>query len=365
MAAHIVEKAHARVGFLGNPSDGYFGKTISFLLQNFSATVRLEPSDTLRFVPSLEHDPQEFLSLEALAVRARTEGYYGGIRLLMAICARFHQYCSEKHINLPPKGNFTLAYDTNIPRQAGLSGSSAIICATLSCLMRFYEVEDRIPWDDRPSLILSAEADLGITAGLQDRVIQVYGGLVYMDFEREHLAKTGNGIYTPLDPALLPALQLIYARNPSDSGKVHSTVKKRWLEGDLGIRTAMEEVASIAEEGREALEKGDHKAIAELMNRNFDLRRQMFGDEALGAMNIDMVMTARSVGAAAKFTGSGGAVVAFCPQGSDQVKRLSEACDKKGFTMAPIQVAPSNVQGDNVVAMGEVCKSFVDRDTGA
>ena len=71
----------------------------------------------------------------------------------------------------------------------------------------------------------------------------------------------------------------------------------------------------------------------------------MFGDEALGEMNIDMVMTARLVGAAAKFTGSGGAVVAFCPEGSDQVKRLSEACDRKGFTMVPIQVTPSNVKG--------------------
>eukprot|EP00243_Klebsormidium_subtile_P008411 TRINITY_DN3984_c0_g1_i1.p2 TRINITY_DN3984_c0_g1~~TRINITY_DN3984_c0_g1_i1.p2 ORF type:complete len:109 (-),score=18.36 TRINITY_DN3984_c0_g1_i1:256-582(-) len=107
----------------------------------------------------------------------------------------------------------------------------------------------------------------------------------------------------------------------------------------------MDEVASIAEKGREALEEGDHKAVADLINQNFELRRQMFGDEALGEMNVDMVMTARSVGAAAKFTGSGGAVVAYCPEGLDQVKRLSEACDKKGFTMVPIQVAPSNVQG--------------------
>lgn len=34
--------------------------------------------------------------------------------------------------------------------------------------------------EDRPRVILSAEEELGITAGLQDRVAQVYGGLVYM-----------------------------------------------------------------------------------------------------------------------------------------------------------------------------------------
>jgi hypothetical protein len=32
----------------------------------------------------------------------------------------------------------------------------------------------------RPNIVLSAEKELGIVAGLQDRVAQVYGGLVHM-----------------------------------------------------------------------------------------------------------------------------------------------------------------------------------------
>jgi len=70
----------------------------------------------------------------------------------------------------------------------------------------------------RPNLILDAEKELGIVAGLQDRVAQVYGGLVYMDFSQEHMDKLGHGIYRPLDVNLLPPLYLIYAENPSDSG---------------------------------------------------------------------------------------------------------------------------------------------------
>jgi hypothetical protein len=46
----------------------------------------------------------------------------------------------------------------------------------LSCLLRFYGVEAHFPVAGRPQLLLSAEAELGITAGLQDRVIQVGGG---------------------------------------------------------------------------------------------------------------------------------------------------------------------------------------------
>lgn len=64
--------------------------------------------------------------------------------------------------------------------QTGLSGSSAIVCAALSCLLDFYEVRHLVKVEIRPDLILSAEKELGIVAGLQDRVAQVYGGLVYM-----------------------------------------------------------------------------------------------------------------------------------------------------------------------------------------
>jgi glucuronokinase len=48
----------------------------------------------------------------------------------------------------------------------------------------------------------------------------------------------------------------------------------------------------------------------------------MFGDAALGDTNLAMIATARSVGAAAKFTGSGGAIVALCPQGEQQEQAL-------------------------------------------
>jgi len=53
----------------------------------------------------------------------------------------------------------------------------------------------------------------------------------------------------------------------------------------------------------------------------------MFGDDVLGSVNIKMVEVARSVGASSKFTGSGGAVVALCPDGDSQVEHLCKACE--------------------------------------
>ncbi|GER41308.1 GHMP kinase family protein [Striga asiatica] len=270
--AVIEHRSYARVGLLGNPSDVYNGRTISFSLGNFWAYVRLEPSGNLSILPHPAHDLVQFNSLPHLVDRLQTDGYYGGVRLLMAICKIFHNYCKENGISLH-EGNFTLSYDTNIPRQTGLSGSSAIVCAALSCLLDFYQVRHLIKVEVRPNLILNAEKELGIVAGLQDRVAQVYGGLVYMDFNKKHMEEFGHGEYIAMDVDLLPPLYLIYAENPSDSGKVHSTVRQRWLNGDEFIISSMEEVASIALEGRTALLEKDYTKFASLMNRNFDLRR--------------------------------------------------------------------------------------------
>ena len=48
--------------------------------------------------------------------RLQNEGYYGGVRLLMAICKVFYNHCIQNNISLKAE-NFTLSYDTNIPRQ--------------------------------------------------------------------------------------------------------------------------------------------------------------------------------------------------------------------------------------------------------
>lgn len=58
----IEHKAYARVGLLGNPSDAYWGRTISFSLANFWASVQLRPSDDLLIRPHPTHDLLAFPS---------------------------------------------------------------------------------------------------------------------------------------------------------------------------------------------------------------------------------------------------------------------------------------------------------------
>ncbi len=163
--------AYSRAGLLGNPSDGYFGRTIAFLMRNFRARVLLYPSARLEIKPS-KADMPVFESLDDLYASTRWRGYYGGIRILQALIVRFMDYCKANGIELPNR-NFTLEYESTIPLRLGMGGSSSIIIAALRALMQYYNVE--IPLPLQAKLALEVETrELGVAAGPQDRVIQVY-----------------------------------------------------------------------------------------------------------------------------------------------------------------------------------------------
>ena len=313
----IRTRSFARAGLLGNPSDGYFGKTLSFTFTQFGVDLTLSESSRIRFQQG-EVDDASFGSIDELARNLRLYGYYGGIRLLKATTKRFFDWCQEQGVALP-KRNFSVEYKINIPRLVGLSGSSAICSAMLKALMKFYGVS--IPLELQPTLCLEAERDeLGINCGFQDRVIQIYNGLVFMDFDRAFVEAHNHGRYERLYPSAALStstsslhLYIAYdANRAEESGKAHQKVKKLFEAKNADVLAAMSEFADFAQQGRDLLVATNLKPetrnlkLATLINANFDLRDRIFhvADE-----NRRMVMTARKSGASAKFAGSGGAIV--------------------------------------------------------
>lgn len=123
-------------------------------------------------------------------------------------------------------------------------------------------------------------------------------------------------VYTSLDPKLLPPMYLAYNTNTGgDSGKVHSTVKERWLRQDEELVRGMQELGSYASAAKDALISGDAKILATLMNQNFRMRRRLYGDNVVGIENIAISEIIKSHGLACKFTGSGGAFVCIREDG--------------------------------------------------
>lgn len=297
-------RAYPRAGLIGNPSDGYYGKTIAFTFSNFHAEVVLYHTPELEILPA-GRDHSRFLSIRDLHRDVRRHGYYGGIRLLKATVKRFFDYCLDNHIQIDER-NFTIRYSSNIPTQVGLAGSSAIITACMRALMAFYQVG--VPKPVLANLILSVENnELGIPAGLQDRVCQVYEGLVYMDFDRELMQRQGYGHYEELDVRLLPPLYVAYRAELAEGTEVfHNNIRSRWERGEPEVVEAMKSWARMTGDVRDLLLKGGGAQIGSLVNAGFDLRRTIYN---VGKSNVLMVETARSAGASAQFTGSGGAIV--------------------------------------------------------
>lgn len=64
------------------------------------------------------------------------------------------------------------------------------------------------------------------------------------------------------------------------------------------------------------------ETLGALMDANAATRRRLYGDAALCAATLGMLDLARSVGAAAKFCGSGGAAVVCLPGGESQEAAL-------------------------------------------
>ena len=297
--------AYPRAGLVGNPSDGYHGKTISFSFSNYQACVTLYQTPELEILPNTR-DESKFDSIKDLANDVQLNGYYGGIRLLKATIKRFHDYCVMNHIELDDR-NFTLRYSTNIPSRVGMAGSSAIITACLRALMAFYGTI--IPKPVQANLILSVEnKELGIPAGLQDRVAQVYQGVVYMDFDKEYMDEHGFGRYEYLSQNQLPPIYVAYRDDMSEGTEVfHNDIRGRFNRGEPEVVEAMRYWADLTDQVRDALiQRKGHEVIGPLLDANFDKRKELY---RISKGNLEMVAAARSVGASAKFCGSGGAIV--------------------------------------------------------
>ena len=86
-------------------------------------------------------------------------------------------------------------------------------------------------------------------------------------------------------------------------------------------------MAELAKQTCDLLKNKRGEDIGPLLNANFDRRRQIY---EMSEGNIRMVETARSTGATAKFTGSGGAIVGTYPD-EDTYEKLVESLTPLGM----------------------------------
>ena len=321
-------EASARAALAGNPSDGYGGAVLAVALGAQRAT--------------------------ATAVRGRGVVVEPEAELVRATVARFAAQLA------PQARDVTVRWSTGIPRAVGLGGSSAIVIAVLRALGELFAVAPQLgglappqqppqnpqlgglappqqppqnpqlgglappqqpPRNPGPAalaeLALSIEVDdLGTAAGLQDRVAQAFGGVTFMDFSVTPPA------YDALDPATLPPLVVAWrSESGGHSDAVHAPLRDRFERGEPVVVNGLRRLADHAHNAEQALRSGDRVGFARAVDGSFDARRSML---ALDPRHVAMIDRARSAGAAANYTGSGGAIVAVCSDDAHQ-KRVTSA----------------------------------------
>lgn len=284
MGGEISCSVPARIGLLGNPSDGYYGQCISLPVWNWQATVTLTPNDS--------------------ATLPKNEG----LRRIMEPTLRVFEG------RFGDSKGFAAAVETTIPRQVGLAGSSAIETAFVLSLMAHNDIPlDTLSSRELAELVLKVESEeLGVVAGLQDCLPLAYGCMLHMDFRQELMEGRGYGEYTELDSSLLPPLWLAHAPRGKDSGETHASLASRWERRDAEMVEIVEHLAQGAASGVDSIRNQEHTHLSMLIDTNFELRRELFGEQALGD-TLDAVILARSLGSCAKQTGSGGAIFGIVP----------------------------------------------------
>jgi glucuronokinase len=326
----VAGAAFARIGLLGNPSDGYAGQVIALAIRNFRTIATLRPTDRFSLGSAAEWDGT---TLHEWIGRFDPRGRKDGVELQWAAIRRFAQHWPALLEIDPsdPRLRFELSYQPDIPRQVGLSGSSAIVIATLRALSSWFGVPIEPP--KLAELALAVEADdLGIAAGPMDRVIQSYEGVMHLDFA----PGWGPDRYHRLDPEQLPPL--LVAWDPecgAPSGTVHADLRTRFRRGDRDVAEAMAALRSVVASGLDALTAGDTAKFRKLVDENFELRASVC---EIAARDRQLVEIGRSCGAAVKFCGSGGAIVGVM-EGVDDFPPIATAYAKAGFSTAPVEIA--------------------------
>ena len=295
----LTASAQARIGLLGNPSDIYGGQGLGFSVAELGVTVTLQDAAELVL-------PNE---------------------LFVAAWQLFEPELNRVGIAATTRP-FALSFASNVPFQGGLSGSSALVIAAIRAWNRWFG----LPMDALRVAELAFRVEnevLGIRAGALDRLVQAHDGLLAMDFAKPFDAAS----VTRLDPSLLPPMLLAFhGVTGQSSGDVHAPVFARWQADDAEVRDLVEQLVKNAITGREALLRQDRETFLRCCDRNFDLRASVFPIAAADQRLIDL---GRSLGAAAKLPGSGGAVLFVCRDDAQQ-QQVAAACQTAGHqTLQP------------------------------
>ncbi len=234
---------------------------------------------------------------------------------------------------------FTIETNSESPAGAGISGSSALMVATVAALAR--HTGRQFDREQIRQIAQNVEAQLiKVPTGCQDYYPALYGGVnaIHLDVDGIHRQSIA---VAPED--IESRFVLVYTGAPRQSGINNWEVFKAHINGEKRVFRNFQQIGEIARAMHAALESGDWPEVGRLLGEEWKLRRT--NAPGITTPLIDKLIAAakRKGAVAAKVCGAGGGgcFVLFVCEGSHD--SVAEAIRKNGGRVLPFRVNPDGV----------------------
>lgn len=297
----IRTSAPGRAGIIGNPTDGYGGSVISCSLKERAYTEIREDSGLV-----FEVSQQEFRVNSRDGLKLKGDGDIFDFLRAILIYLKLGDL----------KARVTSWSD--VPFQAGLAGSTAIMVSALNAILEF--TGRKISLYERAELTRTIELNfMKIQCGYQDAYMTTFGGLNYMDFRtKEHYREFHREIYATVEPLhnFASKLPIVLAQTKVRriSGAVLKPIRDRWLEGDKAVINGYNRIAELCRLGKKAIIANDWQALGDLMNENHSIQQELGASGHENDRLIEFALNYGALGAKLAGAGGGGTIVALHPE---------------------------------------------------
>ena len=253
-------KSPVRISFGGGGSDtsAYFSENKAAVINSTISlythtTLKLRDDDKI-IIESLDlNDKISFNNLEELL------DYNGKFALIQSVIKA-----------IKPVFGFELYIHSDFPMSSGLGGSAVVTSSILGCFNQFRNDK----WDKHDIAEIAFQAErlhLGVAGGWQDQYATVFGGLNFMEFNKEqniiNPIRLNNDTVLELEECLV----LCYTGTTHDSGNIHDDQKEQTQKVDVQQR--IQSNVELTFQMRNHLLRGRLNEFGKCLHKAWELKR--------------------------------------------------------------------------------------------
>jgi D-glycero-alpha-D-manno-heptose-7-phosphate kinase len=286
-------KAPVRISFGGGGSDvsPYFsahgGAVINATISVFSHAVLRIRDDERILIHS--RDLKESVDAPNIVQFLAQPGRFGLIQSIIR--------------TISPSFGFELFLHSDFPMNSGLGGSAVVVASILGCFNQFRKDK----WDQYEMSELAFQAErlfLGVSGGWQDQYATVFGGLNFMEFNKDQNIIQPIRLQKEILLELEESLILCNTGTTHDSGNIHDDQKEQTKKGD--VQKMIQSNVELTYQMRNHLLRGRLNDFGKNLDQAWQIKRNF--SSKISNLMLDSVYTkARENGAlGGKLLGAGG-----------------------------------------------------------